>query len=422
MWSRRDGIVAPASARGEDHEVDESIELHCRHNEMVSDREARSEILRALADPNGHSRSSGFLMNGSQSAIAPQSSLVLGGGIGLGAYQVGAFEVLQAGDLDIRSVSGASIGALNGAIIVGNRPEDRITKLRAFWDAISVEAMPTAWLDPWGLGSRGRSRRTRNWVNSITTGITGSPSLFVPRNVGNGRGEARSLYDNTVAASTLRSLIDFDRLNDGEVRFCLAATDVEAGEPVFFDTARGDRIEVEHLLASSSLLPAFEPIRIGDRLLADGGLSCNVPLEAEVGPARTTPPEPLCFVLDLYTAGGGQPVPLNRVVESSIDLIFGMQTRVRLAGLVREWELRTRLRNVTSALDEAGEREGVDLFFMSYRGPEEDAGFAKPFDLSPATLAERMQEGREAAERALALRSQMAWAPHGALKVHRIPC
>lgn len=311
---------------------------------------------------------------------------------------------------------------MNGAIIVGNAAEDRLAKLHSFWESISVEALPTAWLDPWGFGSRGRSRRVRNWLNSAATGLSGSPGLFVPRHAGNGRGESRSLYDNRVAASTLASLIDFDRLNGGDIRFCLAATDVEVGEPVFFDTAKGDRIGIEHLLASSSLLPAFEPIRVGDRLLADGGLSCNVPLEAEIGPARDGSSEPLCFVLDLYTAGGGQPVPLNRVVESSIDLIFGMQTRVRLNGLVREWDLRTQLRDATCSPGKATPPpDGVDLFFMSYRGSEEDAGFGKPFDLSPATLAERMAEGRRAAERALALCSEIIGKPHDDLRVHPVP-
>lgn len=355
--------------------------------------------------------------------VGSRASLVLGGGIGLGAYQVGAFEVLQASGLDLRSVSGASIGALNGAIIVGNAPEDRVAKLRSFWRAISVEALPTAWFDPWGLGDRGRSRRMRNWMNSLTTGLTGSPGLFVPRHAGNGRHEARSLYDNSVGASTLASHVDFERLNSGDVRFCLAATDLEAGEPVFFDTAKGHRIEVEHLLASSSLLPAFEPMRVGDRLLGDGGLACNVPLEAEIGPARQGEAEPLCFVLELYTAGGGQPMPLNRVVESSIDMIFGMQTRMRLAGLVREWELKAQLDRARSLRDEhePDRRIGVDLFFMSYHGAEEDAGFGKPFDLSPATLAERMAEGARAAEAALMLQSNLSTQVQPDLKVHWVP-
>lgn len=31
FWSRRDGIIAPASARGAPDETDEAIELHCNH-------------------------------------------------------------------------------------------------------------------------------------------------------------------------------------------------------------------------------------------------------------------------------------------------------------------------------------------------------------------------------------------------------
>ncbi|HEX8223716.1 MAG TPA: alpha/beta fold hydrolase [Allosphingosinicella sp.] len=48
FWSRRDGIVAPASARGREGERDEAIELHCRHNEFVSDPEAVKALVRAL--------------------------------------------------------------------------------------------------------------------------------------------------------------------------------------------------------------------------------------------------------------------------------------------------------------------------------------------------------------------------------------
>jgi pimeloyl-ACP methyl ester carboxylesterase len=49
MWSPRDGIVAPASAAGEDWEVDRRVALSCRHNEMVSDPEALKAIVAALA-------------------------------------------------------------------------------------------------------------------------------------------------------------------------------------------------------------------------------------------------------------------------------------------------------------------------------------------------------------------------------------
>jgi pimeloyl-ACP methyl ester carboxylesterase len=50
MWSTLDGIVAPASAAGEDWEADLRVELGCRHNEMVSDARALRAIVQALAD------------------------------------------------------------------------------------------------------------------------------------------------------------------------------------------------------------------------------------------------------------------------------------------------------------------------------------------------------------------------------------
>jgi hypothetical protein len=52
MWSEADGIVAPASASGKPWEYDERIELHCRHNELVSHPEA----LRALIGVLGRDR------------------------------------------------------------------------------------------------------------------------------------------------------------------------------------------------------------------------------------------------------------------------------------------------------------------------------------------------------------------------------
>ena len=348
-------------------------------------------------------------------AQAP-ASLVLSGGVALGAFQAGAFERLSAAPFSFRSVSGASIGAINGAIIVGNAPERRVGALRQFWDLVSLEAAPTGWLDPWGLSDAGPLRSMRNWGNVLTTALIGNPGLFAPRALTGGRGEGRSLYDNQLAAGTLERLIDFDRLNNGDTRLCIACTDVERGEPVFFDTARGDRIGPEHVAASSSLLPAFEPVRIGGRLLGDGGMACNLPLEAEIGPQRGGPPAPLCIAIDLFTPEGGRPVPFNRVTERSIDLIFGMQSRMRLAGLEREWALADTLADARGLTADA--RPAVDLLFMSYRGAETDAGFGKPFDFSPATLADRWREGHAAAQRALAF--EAPGEQRRGLRVHRI--
>ena len=65
---------------------------------------------------------------------APHHVLVLQGGGALGSYQAGAFEALAASNIAIDWVVGTSIGAINGVIIAGNRPEHRVANLRKFWD------------------------------------------------------------------------------------------------------------------------------------------------------------------------------------------------------------------------------------------------------------------------------------------------
>ena len=50
LWSRKDGIVAPACARGQPHECDRSIELDCSHMGFMSAACAMQAVLDALAD------------------------------------------------------------------------------------------------------------------------------------------------------------------------------------------------------------------------------------------------------------------------------------------------------------------------------------------------------------------------------------
>ena len=48
LWSRRDGIVAPAAARGLAHEVDKSVEIDTHHMGFAVYRPALSEVVRQI--------------------------------------------------------------------------------------------------------------------------------------------------------------------------------------------------------------------------------------------------------------------------------------------------------------------------------------------------------------------------------------
>ena len=63
--------------------------------------------------------------------------LVLQGGGALGAYQAGVYEGMQEAGVAPNWITGVSIGAINAALIAGNRPENRITRLREFGERVS---------------------------------------------------------------------------------------------------------------------------------------------------------------------------------------------------------------------------------------------------------------------------------------------
>jgi NTE family protein len=78
------------------------------------------------------------------------TAIILQGGGALGAYQAGVYEELAAHDIAPDWIIGTSIGAINGAIIAGNKPEDRLALLKSFWQSL---APASSWLDAWSPAS-----------------------------------------------------------------------------------------------------------------------------------------------------------------------------------------------------------------------------------------------------------------------------
>ena len=76
-----------------------------------------------------------------------QSVLVLQGGGALGAYQAGVYQALHDGKVEPHWVIGTSIGAINGAIIAGNLPKNRMARLTQFWNGVARHGIEAAnWL------------------------------------------------------------------------------------------------------------------------------------------------------------------------------------------------------------------------------------------------------------------------------------
>lgn len=334
-------------------------------------------------------------------------ALVLSGGVALGAYEAGAYCALQQEPgLSPEWIAGSSIGAVNAAIIAGNPPHLRVERLRQFWNGVAQASSQIAsfWMWP---PKTGPWREAHNEKSALDTLMFGRPGLFRPRlapGAQAGAADVRALFDLAPLRATLAELVDFDLLNQGSVRVSLSCTDVLSGERVVFDTGRGHRIGVDHVLASCALLPLFAPIEVEGRLLADGCLGANTPLDLVLddNPDR----EMLCFVVELFARQGSRPQTMGASASRAGDLAFGNQTRRILEGREREYRLRGMIAALSEHLPPAlrddpdisailteGRTSRTVVATIAYRAGLDEAGPLKPFDFSAATLEDRWAAG-----------------------------
>ncbi len=163
----------------------------------------------------------------------PDLGIAFGGGGVRGWAHVGVLSVLERHGLRADLVSGSSAGAITASYYAAG---------------FSVEHMAELM----------RSQNTR--------------ALFSLRF------DRYGLVSTDDFAAYLRSHLGDRRIEDLERPLYIVCTDLETGKEVVLD--RGPLVEA--VLASCALPGIFAPVRLGGRLLIDGGVSNNVPVSALV--------------------------------------------------------------------------------------------------------------------------------------------
>lgn len=320
-------------------------------------------------------------------------ALVLSGGNALASYQAGAYEALHERRIEPDLVAGASAGAINGAIICGTPPGERLARLAEFW-----QPAPAGDRQHSGAWSPMQETARRTLAASATL-VAGRNGVFVPRLQLGGvwdrlfDREPASLYDTSPLSATLDRLVDFGRLNSGSPRLMVTAVDVRTGADVVFDTAQ-DAISPEHLRASAALMPGFQPIAVEGRLLADGGVSANLPIDPVL--AQCSSGRLLCIALDLLPREAPAPVTLGEATSRVQDLIFASQSRRALAAWQAVFD-----REVASAR-EGSEPPAITVLRLAYADQGREVS-GKAFDFSPLSARARWQAGYDDMSQALAL-------------------
>jgi len=271
-------------------------------------------------------------------------ALVLQGGGALGAYQAGVYERLLEEGIEPTWLAGISIGAINCAIIAGNARENRVARLREFWELVSDSHSGA----PGAFTGLPMIDATRAWVNQLAAGrafAQGVNGFFEPRVpppylLWNGGG-ATSYYDTTPLRATLERLVDFDRINAGETRLSIGAVNVRSGNFAYFDNASDLIIRPEHIMASGALPPGFDAVEIDGEKYWDGGMVSNTPLDWVL--SNSSGLDTQVWQVDLWSAHGELPSDLASVATRMKEIQYSSRTRSATDSLRKVKKLRAAL-------------------------------------------------------------------------------
>jgi NTE family protein len=194
----------------------------------------------------------------------PRIGLVLGGGGAKGAAHIGVLDVLDELRIPVDCIVGTSMGALVGGTYASGMSAD---ELDAAIRSISwQEAIARS-----GLRRQVPMRRKlagNIYSNSLEFGVRDG-RLIAPSGFINSQN-----VDLTIQylVGRSRGITEFDQL---PIPFRAVATDMQTGQMVVLD--RGDLALA--LRASMAVPGVFSPVSIDGRILGDGGLTRNVPVD-----------------------------------------------------------------------------------------------------------------------------------------------
>ncbi|HUK07948.1 MAG TPA: patatin-like phospholipase family protein [Stellaceae bacterium] len=293
-----------------------------------------------------------------------QIVLVLQGGGALGAYQAGVYQGLHEAGIEPDWIIGTSIGGINGAILAGNSPGDRLIKLREFWSRIGRPSLiDESWISAVGGGFGSAFAN----LNTIMRGI---PGFFEP----NPRAvwgvhaplgaDAAAFYTTEQLKRTIAELVDFSTLNSRHPRLTVGAVNVRSGDMKYFD-GREMALDVEHVMASGALPPAFPAVRIDGELYWDGGIYSNTPVEVVLDdmPRRDS----LIFSVNVWQPRGREPETIWQVLGRYKDIQYSSRVKSHLARQEQIHRLRHIVQQLSARLP-AEERGDPDVQEMASYG------------------------------------------------------
>lgn len=195
----------------------------------------------------------------------PKIGLALSGGGARGAAHVGVLKVLEEMNIPIDFIAGTSMGSIIGGLYAsGMTPEEIEAGLRTIdWEHIFSDAPPRK------NRSLRRKRDDELYLVNANIGLSDDGELKFPTGAIQGQKFGLALRQLTIQVT---AITDFDQLH---IPFRAVASDIGSGQKVVL--SGGDLATA--MRASMAVPGIFAATEIDGRLLVDGGITDNLPID-----------------------------------------------------------------------------------------------------------------------------------------------
>ncbi|HKF01582.1 MAG TPA: patatin-like phospholipase family protein [Candidatus Sulfotelmatobacter sp.] len=242
----------------------------------------------------------------------PKIGLALSGGGALGLVEIGVMQWLAENHIPVDRVAGTSMGSIIGAMYAtGMSPTDIKTFAKKInWDEAFLPEPTYREL------SFRRKQDRRNFLVSAPLGL--KHGLRGPNGLNSGQ-SAGLLLDRI--AFPVSEIASFDDL---PTPFRCVATDMQTGEAVVLHNG-----SLSQAVRASMAIPGvFTPVEMNGRVLADGGMVQNIPVETAKGMGADVV---IAVELQLPPGDVGQLGTLVGVLSRAIDVMITQNERSSLA-------------------------------------------------------------------------------------------
>ncbi|MBL0014584.1 MAG: patatin-like phospholipase family protein [Flavobacterium sp.] len=192
----------------------------------------------------------------------PKIGLVLSGGGAKGFAHIGVLKVLEQAGVKIDYIGGTSMGAVVGGLYASGYTAHQIDSIFQVtdFDALLSDYIP---------------RSSKNFYEKRNDEMYSFTLPFKKLKIGIPTSLSKGLYNYNLLnrlTYNVRHVRDFNQL---PIPFVCIATDIETGEEVLLNKG----YLAQALLASGAFPTLFSPVEIDGKLLVDGGVTNNFPIE-----------------------------------------------------------------------------------------------------------------------------------------------